>query len=56
MVYGKIKKDLKERNCTIGSFDMLIGAQAKSLSMTLVTNNIDKFSRIRDLKIEDWTI
>ena len=54
--YGKIKKDLKNRNCIIGPFDMLIGAQAKSLNMTLVTNNTDEFSRIKDLKIEDWTI
>jgi len=54
--YGKIKKDLKDRNCLIGPFDMLIGAQAKSLNMILVTNNTDEFSRIKDLKIEDWTI
>ena len=54
--YGKIKKDLKDRNCLIGPFDMLIGAQAKSLNMTLVTNNTAEFSRIKDLKIEDWTI
>ena len=54
--YGKIKKDLKNRNCLIGPFDMLIGAQAKSLKMILVTNNTDEFSRIMDLKIEDWTI
>ena len=54
--YGKIKKDLKDRNCLIGPFDMLIGAQAKSLNMTLVTNNIDEFSRIKDLIMEDWTL
>ena len=54
--YGKIKKDLKDRTCIIGPFDMLIGAQAKSLNMTLVTNNTNEFSRIKDLKIEDWTI
>jgi tRNA(fMet)-specific endonuclease VapC len=53
--YGKLKKDLKDRNCLIGPFDMLIGAQAKSLNMILVTNNIEEFSRIKDLKIEDWT-
>ena len=52
--YGIIKKDLKDRNCLIGSFDMLIGAHAKSLNMTLVTNNIKEFERINGLKIEDW--
>ena len=53
--YGRIKKDLKDRNCLIGPFDMLIGAHAKSLKMTLVTNNIKEFERIKELKTEDWT-
>jgi len=52
--YGKIKKDLKNRNCLIGPYDMLIGAHAKSLKMILVTNNTDEFRRIKGLKTEDW--
>jgi tRNA(fMet)-specific endonuclease VapC len=52
--YGAIKKSLKDRNCLIGSFDMLIGAHAKSLNLILVTNNTSEFSRIEDLQIEDW--
>jgi len=52
--YGILKKDLKDRNCLIGPLDMLIAAHAKSLKMTLVTNNTSEFSRIKDLKIEDW--
>jgi tRNA(fMet)-specific endonuclease VapC len=52
--YGIIKKDLKDRNCLIGPFDMLIGAHAKSLNMTLVTNNVNEFKRIQNLKIENW--
>ena len=53
--YGKLKKYLKDKNCLIGPFDMLIGAHAKSLKMILVTNNTKEFERIQDLKIEDWT-
>ena len=53
--YGKIKKDLKERKCLIGPFDMLIGAHSKSLKMILVTNNTKEFERIKKLTIEDWT-
>jgi tRNA(fMet)-specific endonuclease VapC len=53
--YGIIRKDLKDRNCLIGVFDMLIGAHAKSLDMILVTNNVREFERIKDLKIENWT-
>jgi tRNA(fMet)-specific endonuclease VapC len=52
--YGVIKKDLKDRKCLIGPFDMLIGARAKSLSMVLVTNNIREFERVKDLQAENW--
>ena len=52
--FGIIKKDLKDRNCLIGPYDMLIGAHAKSLGMILVTNNTNEFERIKDLKIENW--
>ena len=52
--YGVVKKDLRDRNCLIGPFDMLIGAHAKSLNMILVTNNVREFERIRNLKIENW--
>jgi tRNA(fMet)-specific endonuclease VapC len=52
--YGIVKKDLKDRKCLIGPFDMLIGAHAKSLGMILVTNNTREFERIGELRIEDW--
>jgi tRNA(fMet)-specific endonuclease VapC len=32
----------------------LIAAHAKSLGMTLVTNNTREFSRVEGLAIEDW--
>jgi len=64
--YGMLKKNLKGRN-SLGPFepqpspqgegsplDMLIAAHAKSLNMTLVTNNAKEFERIQDLKIENW--
>ncbi|AEF86647.1 putative virulence-associated protein [Treponema primitia ZAS-2] len=52
--YGIIKKGLKDRQCLIGPLDMLIGAHAKSLGMTLVTNNTKEFERIKNLKVENW--
>jgi tRNA(fMet)-specific endonuclease VapC len=52
--YGILKKELKDRKCLIGPFDMLIGSHAKSLKMTLVTNNTGEFERIPDLKLADW--
>jgi tRNA(fMet)-specific endonuclease VapC len=52
--YGMIKKELKDKRCLIGPFDMLIGAHAKSLNMILVTNNTKEFERINGLKMENW--
>ena len=52
--FGIIKKDLKDKNCLIGPFDMLIGAHARSLNMTLVTNNTGEFERISNLDLENW--
>jgi len=53
--YGAIKTDLKKRNCIIGPFDTLIAAHARSLNLTLVTNNTKEFSRVQGLDLEDWT-
>jgi len=53
--YGMLKKELKDKKCLIGPFDMLIGAHARSLQMTLVTNNTREFDRIPNLKLEDWS-
>jgi tRNA(fMet)-specific endonuclease VapC len=53
--YGVLRKYLKDKKCLIGPLDMLIGAHAKSLKMTLVTNNTREFKRIQNLKIIDWT-
>jgi predicted nucleic acid-binding protein len=39
---------------SIGPYDMLIGAHAKSLGLILVTNNVKEFERIKDLRIENW--
>jgi tRNA(fMet)-specific endonuclease VapC len=52
--YGIIRNDLEKRGLPIGSLDLLIGAQAKSLNLILVTNNEGEFRRIHDLKVENW--
>jgi tRNA(fMet)-specific endonuclease VapC len=52
--YGEIRADLKKRGQIIGSNDMLIAAHARYLGLTLVTNNVREFSRIPDLKLENW--
>jgi tRNA(fMet)-specific endonuclease VapC len=53
--YAKIRADLKTRGTMIGANDLFIAAHARSLGLTLVTNNTREFGRIRNLTIENWT-
>lgn len=52
--YGKIRGQLEQQGTVIGSMDMLIAAQAQSLRLALVTNNVREFSRIANLVLENW--
>ena len=53
--YGKIRADLEKKGTPIGPLDMMIAGHAQSLGYTVVTNNVKEFSRVSDLKIENWT-
>ncbi len=53
-IFGKIRTDLEQRGQPIGSYDLLIAAQALSRGLIIVTNNIKEFSRIDGLVIENW--
>ncbi|HXY54998.1 MAG TPA: type II toxin-antitoxin system VapC family toxin [Nitrospirota bacterium] len=53
--YGNMRADLEKTGKPIGSMDMLIGAHALALGVTLVTNNIKEFKQIKDLKVIDWS-
>lgn len=52
--YGKIRADLETNGTPIGPMDMLIAAHAKSLGLTLVTNNTREFIRVTGLELENW--
>ncbi len=52
--YGEIRTFLERKGIPIGAMDQLIAAHARSLSLTLVTNNIREFRRIPDLLLENW--
>ena len=56
MYYGDIRADLEKRGNLIGPNDLMIAAIARSRNLVLLTNNMGKFQRVKDLKIEDWTI
>lgn len=52
--YGKIRADLEKKGTLIGPLDMMIAGHAQSLGYTVVTNKVKEFSRVMDLKIENW--
>lgn len=52
--YGKIRGSLEKAGKAIGGLDMLIAAHARSLGLTLVTNNTKEFERIESLEIDNW--
>ncbi len=52
--YGKIRADLEKKGTPIGPLDMMIAGHAQSLGYTVVTNKVKEFSKVQDLKIENW--
>lgn len=52
--FGDIFADLEKRRMRISDRDTQIAAHARSLDCILVTNNIREFSRVKNLKYEDW--
>ena len=52
--YGEIRASLESKGQTIGPLDMLIAAHALSLDLIIISNNIKEFSRIKNLKCENW--
>lgn len=53
---GKIRSHLETQGKPIGPYDIQIAAQALTRNTTLITHNTGEFSRIPDIKLEDWTI
>ena len=52
--YGDIRNFLSQRGQPIGGNDLFIAAHARALNLILVTDNIREFSRVPNLKIENW--
>lgn len=52
--YGIIRAKLEKQGKIIGPLDMLIAAHAKSLNITLVSNNLKEFERVDGLRLENW--
>jgi tRNA(fMet)-specific endonuclease VapC len=54
--YANIRAYLKMRGTMIGANDLFIAAHARTLGLTLVTNNTSEFKRVPGLVLENWTV
>lgn len=52
--YGMLRDHLRRVGTPIGPNDMLIAAQALALDLTVVTANEAEFSRVPELRVENW--
>ncbi|MDR1476745.1 MAG: PIN domain-containing protein [Rickettsiales bacterium] len=53
--YGKIRMALERPGAPLENMDMLIAASAMAAGAVLVSHNKKHFSKIKGLKIEDWS-
>jgi tRNA(fMet)-specific endonuclease VapC len=56
LFFGEVRAELAGQGKLIGPYDLQIAAIALANDLTLVTHNTKEFSRIGNLKIEDWEI
>jgi tRNA(fMet)-specific endonuclease VapC len=53
-VYAEVRAQLERQGTPIGGNDLLIAAHAKALGTCLVTDNMQEFSRVPNLQLENW--
>jgi tRNA(fMet)-specific endonuclease VapC len=52
--YGEIRAVLEKAGTPIGVNDLHIAGHARSLGLSLVTNNLKEFKRVKGLRLENW--
>jgi tRNA(fMet)-specific endonuclease VapC len=52
--YARIRAHLERLGTPISPNDLLIAAHALTLDLTLVTANLREFSRVPNLRVENW--
>ncbi len=52
--FGKLKAELRKIGQPVAEFDLLIASIALTRNYILVTNNTRHYSRIPELKLENW--
>ncbi len=56
IIYSRIRAQLEALGTPIGAYDMQIAAIAIANNLILVTHNTREFSRVGDLRFEDWEL
>lgn len=54
VVTAHIRAELVKKGQPIGIYDIQIAGQGVARNITVVTHNISEFSRVPNLKVEDW--
>jgi tRNA(fMet)-specific endonuclease VapC len=54
--YSQLRTFLERQGTPIGTMDMMIAAHALAENAVLVTNNLREFSRVPNLRLENWMI
>lgn len=54
LIAGRVRAQLAASGTPIGANDLLIAAIAIANNLTLVTHNTREFSRVSELRMEDW--
>ncbi|BDA77851.1 nucleic acid-binding protein [Leptospira kobayashii] len=55
-IYAELRTDLESKGLPIGPNDLIIASTVLSSNGILVTNNEKEFSRVANLKIENWLL
>lgn len=55
-LYAEERYRLRMLGQSIEDFDLLIGCTAVSDNLVMVTNNAKHYSRIKDIRIENWVV
>ena len=53
-IAGSLRHDLRRKGTPIGTYDVLIAAQALRHNALLVTANVREFSQVPNLRWENW--
>lgn len=55
LTFGALAAALLAKGAPMGNYDALIAAHARSVGLTLVTNDERHFRQVEGLRIESWT-